>query len=253
MRQAAPEWFADGEFWKFIVPWMFHEGRWGAASEEISQVLDLIPIRGSGQVLDLCCGPGRHALELARRGYSVTGIDLTEAYVEKARALAERQRLQAEFTQCDMRDLEFELRYDLALNMFTSFGYFERVEDDYRVASKVERALLPGGSFLIEMIGKEVAARHFRAQERIEKGGVVVLEEKKVLGAWERIWFRRTVICRGKTSTYVASHRLYSGCELKELLLTAGFVNPRIYGSLEGVPYDENARRLVVVATKKSL
>src|SRR5436190_20649919 len=85
------------------------------------------------RVLDLACGSGRHALSFARRGYiDVTGIDLSPTLLAEARHSAEFEGLPVRFFERDMRDIPEE-RFDLTLNLFTSFGYFESDEENAAV------------------------------------------------------------------------------------------------------------------------
>ena len=77
------------------------------------------------RILDLCCGPGRYAVELAHRGYDVVGLDINEQYLALARQLAEREGVLATFLTGDMREIPFESHFDAIINVHTSFGYFD--------------------------------------------------------------------------------------------------------------------------------
>ena len=81
-------------------------------------------------VLDIACGAGRHAHELARLGYCVTGNDLSPFLLEEARKEALKSQLQLQLTCCDMRNIPASALYDLVVQLFTSFGYFDLKEDD---------------------------------------------------------------------------------------------------------------------------
>lgn len=95
-------------------------------------------------MLDLCCGPGRHVLEFARRGFRVTGVDRTQRYLEAARATALSEGLAVELVQADMRDFSRPPTFDLALNLFSSFGYFAEAADDLQVLKNLNASLAPG-------------------------------------------------------------------------------------------------------------
>ena len=71
------EWFEDESFWSEMYPFMFPEERFHLADEQIDKALALVDYQG-GDVLDLCCGPGRHSLALAKRGIRVTAVDRSE-------------------------------------------------------------------------------------------------------------------------------------------------------------------------------
>ncbi|NIT57732.1 MAG: methyltransferase domain-containing protein, partial [Aliifodinibius sp.] len=113
-------------------------------------------IEASSPILDLGCGIGRHTLELAHRGFTVTGVDRTQTYLNKAREKARIGGLEVEFVQADMRSFRRTGAFEAVINLFSSFGYFENPEEDRRVVENVYDSLKPGGRFLVEMMGKEV-------------------------------------------------------------------------------------------------
>ena len=89
----------------------------------MTNIVSLLKIDPGASILDLCCGPGRHSLELSRRGFSLTGVDRTKSYLEKARKQAETEGLKVEFIQEDMRSFCKSNTFDVVINLFTSsFG-----------------------------------------------------------------------------------------------------------------------------------
>jgi SAM-dependent methyltransferase len=198
-------------------------------------------------VLDACCGPGRHSLELASRGYRVTGIDITEAYLEAARESA-CGLATARFIHADVREFEMPRAFDLAINLYTSFGYFADPAEDLAALRRLREALKEGGALVLETTGKETAARDFTAGESFERGGWNVRTEFAVVGAWEGLR-NRWILSRGDEKADRAFVlRLYSGTELRAALLDAGFAEVRILGGLDGSPYDQDAKSLVALA-----
>ncbi|HZT42647.1 MAG TPA: class I SAM-dependent methyltransferase, partial [Chthonomonadaceae bacterium] len=231
------------------APVMFDEARWGAAPEQVDQVLALLDVAPEATLLDLCCGPGRHSLELARRGFRVTGVDRTVFHLETARKGAQAENLNVGFVQEDMRRFCRPEAFDGAINLFTSFGYFADPADDRQVLENIHRSLKPGARLVMDVIGKEVLARRFRERHWSENNGVFILEEPKILQNWSWIETRWIVFAEGKKHAFTVSHRLYSAAELAALLEASGFAGVEIYGDLAGAPYDQNAKRLVAVAT----
>jgi len=153
MQEVKP-WHEQDTFWKTVAPVLFVQRRWEDAPAEVEQVVSLLGIEPGAHVLDLCCGVGRHSLELARRGFQVTGVDRTRPYLDRAARQAEAEGLKVEFVQSDMRDFCRPDAFDAVVNLFTSFGYFEDPEDDCQVALNMYRSLKSGGVFLIDMMGK---------------------------------------------------------------------------------------------------
>ncbi|MGB2696438.1 MAG: methyltransferase domain-containing protein [Candidatus Zixiibacteriota bacterium] len=243
-------WHEEDSFWTKFAPVMFHQGRLEKAKEEVGNIISLLGVSPDASILDLCCGPGRHSLELARRDFKVTGVDRTKTYLDKARKLAKKEHLKAKFIQKDMREFCVPNTFNAAINLFTSFGYFEDHKDDEKVLRNVSRSLKRKGIFLIDTMGKEVLARIVRERDWLEIDGNIILEERKVCKDWTWIESRWVLLKDGKREEYTVSHRLYSAAELSLLLKQIGFKQIEVYGDLAGAPYDHTARRLVAVAHK---
>jgi len=201
-------------------------------------------------VLDLCCGPGRHSLELSRRGFTVTGVDRTAAYLDRAKKQAEAEGLEVEFVQEDMRNFSRPEAFDGAINMYTSFGYFEDPADDKRVIENIHRSLQAGGKLIMDTMAKEILARKFQERTWQEVGGALWLEERKIINDWTMTENRWILVKDGTVDEFNFSLRLYSASELSALLWECGFSEVKIFGDLAGAPYDHEAKRLIAVAKK---
>lgn len=244
-------WYEQDEFWRTFAPLIFNSERMLSAGQEVEQIVSLLKLQPGVSICDLCCGPGRHSLELARRGYCVTGVDRTGLYIEQAKKKANEERLNIRFVQDDMRSFCEPNAFDAVINVFTSFGYFEEATDDRRVPENVYKSLKKGGKFLIDIIGKEVLARIFQEKRWWEEGGAIILEEAKLSEDWSLVDNRWIIIREGKRDEFRFSLRLYSAAQLSELLKSGGFGQVEIYGDLGGSPYDQKADRLVVVGCKE--
>ncbi|MGE3107996.1 MAG: class I SAM-dependent methyltransferase [Phycisphaerales bacterium] len=241
-------WHETDAFWSEFGPQMFHAKRWERTPGEVDGVLAMLGLGAGARVLDMPCGPGRHSLELARRGFRVTGVDRTRAYLEEARRRADAERLEIEWVHEDMRTFERPGTYNAVLNLYTSFGYFRDSSENLRALQAMHRALRPGGRLLMEVMGKEVLARTFK--ERIwepQPDGSIYLAETRVLDNWSWVESRWMVVRGGEIRETLVSHYVYSAVELIGWLERAGFSGCRALGSLAGVPYDHAAERLVVV------
>jgi SAM-dependent methyltransferase len=250
-----PEWFNEGRFWQAFSPVMFDSRLMSEPPVVADGVTRLagLDLYGGGassapRLLDQCCGFGRMALELSRRGFAVTGVDITDFYLDAARNGAAREGLDAEFIREDVRAFRRRAFFDIAVNLYISFGYFENEADDLLVARNARESLADGGAFIIETLGKEIAARDFVKREWFPKGDFTVLTEYAVLGAWERLQNRWIMMKDGKTFERVFSQRLYSARELRTLLLSAGFSRVEAWGNWDGAPYNEDAERLIAAA-----
>jgi SAM-dependent methyltransferase len=244
------EWHEQDSFWQTMAPKLFAGRHWEQAPQQVERMIALLRLEPGAAVLDLCCGPGRHALELAHRGFRVTGVDRTASYLEQARIQAEREGLSLELVQEDMRAFCRPEAFDAAINVYTSFGYFKDPSDDRRVLVNLHRSLKQEGILLIDTMGKEVLARIFRERDWHEQDGVIYLEEREVQPGWGWIENRWIMLKDGERKDFTLGHRLYSAAELAALLADVGFASVDVYGDLEGAPYDHQAKRLIAVARK---
>lgn len=239
------EWFQDPRFWDVMAGVMFDQARWDAVPEEVDGVVALAGLEPGAHVLDLCCGPGRHALELARRGFTVTGVDLHAPYLEQARA----KDADVEWVHADMREFRRDGAFDAAVILFSSFGFFEDPEDDRRVARNVCRSLKPGGALLIDTMSKEVLARKFQPRGWHElDDGSILLQDRRLVDGWGGIRTTWTLIRGRDQESFTFALRLYAGTELAALLQDAGFETVKLFGWFDGRPYDHEARRLLSLA-----
>jgi 2-polyprenyl-3-methyl-5-hydroxy-6-metoxy-1,4-benzoquinol methylase len=242
------EWFEDEQFWDAYASTMFDDERWAEVPEIVSRIERLTRLAPGSAVLDACCGPGRHSIEFASRGYRVTGLDLTESYLEAARESGSGLA-NLDFVRADIRRFDGGGRFDLAVNLFTSFGYFADPADDLEALMRMRAALRPGGAFVLEAQGKETSVRDFVAGESFEHAGCQVSTEYSVVGPWEGLR-ERWILSRGGERIADRSFvlRLYSGVEMRRALVEAGFAKVEIFGDLDASPYDEKAKTLVALA-----
>jgi len=244
------EWFDDDSFWRELSPFLFTKERLAAADDHVEKALDLARPRGR-KALDLACGPGRCSVALARRGFTVTGVDRTKLLLDRARSRARRAGVAVEWVRADMRDFVREEAFDLALSMFTSFGYFDEKEEDLAVLRNVLASLKPGGVFLMELVGKEFLAGVFQptTMDTLPDGSRLV-QNHEIFDDWTRIRNEWVLVRKGRTRTFRFHHTIYSGQELKDRLHAAGFARIQLFGSLEGHPYGRDSERLVAVARR---
>jgi SAM-dependent methyltransferase len=243
-------WHSEDAFWELFEPLLFNQQRQLLAKEQVTQIEKLLQIDRGTEILDLCCGNGRHSLELSERGYTVTGVDRTERYISAAQFEAQKRSLNANFLVGDMRDYRSPNHYDVILNLFGSFGYFEDSSDEYKVVKNMYDSLRPGGQFLIETMGKEILARNFHSRDWSEEGDMLILSEKTITQNWGRVETLWIAIRGAERIEYRSSVRSYSAVELSMLFNDCGFSETLVYGSLNGSRYDQEAKRLVVVGCK---
>jgi SAM-dependent methyltransferase len=250
MKHDDGNWFESESFWTALFPFMFPEASFAAAAENVPKVAALTGVAG-GQVLDLACGPGRYAIPLAQAGYAVTGVDRTRFLLDKARERASRAGAKIEWIEQDMRDFIRPAAFDLALNVFTSFGYFDEWAENRRVLANIYASLKPGGAFLFDHLGKEVLAARFQPTRSDSlPDGTLLFHRQSIMDDWSRIEAEWTLVAGDRATRFRLRHWLYSGQEIRELLAGVGFVEIALQGTLDGAPYDPQAQRLIAFARK---
>lgn len=202
-------------------------------------------------VLDMACGAGRHALELARLDYSVTGNDLSPFLLEEARKAASESSLSIDWTCCDMRDIQSDSLYDLVVQLFTSFGYFDMKEDDQLVLQRVYKLLKRGGWYVLDLLNPLHLANNLVAQSRRTVGELAVYEDRELHD--NRIVKRMTISSpSGETITFRESVRLYNEEEILAMLQQEGFAVSSIVGNYDGEPFLKNdSPRMMIFCQKR--
>jgi len=240
------QWFEDDKFWQSLYPWMFAERRFQSAPEEVDRLLALSGV-SQGAVLDLCCGPARHALLLAQKGFRVTGVDRSTFLLNKAREHSAGADI--EFVQSDARKFLRPGAFDLALSLFTSFGYFETRAEDLALLRNFRENLKKGGVLVMDLLGREcTAALHCRTHwEQVGDGGICI-QHAEVLPGWTKVHNHWLLVKGDHARHFEFDLNVYSAQELAAALEAAGFSDVRIFGSLAGTPYDGTATRLVARA-----
>ena len=153
----------DPQWYKKIWTLDVQDASWvEPTAREVDFAVEVLQLRGRERVLDLACGFGRHALELARRGYPVVGVDITPEYVDEARKRAAAERLEAEFIRADLREVSFHDEFDVVLNLADgAIGYLEAEQENLKIFDVIASALRPGGRHLMGICNAAYAEKHF--------------------------------------------------------------------------------------------
>lgn len=246
MAKTPKQWFEDFFGSDYLIRYLHPETE--AQVEAIDKILH---VRKAGRILDVACGAGRHSIGLAKRGYRVTGYDLSTALLAEARKAARVAGVKPTFVHGDMRRLGYTSAFDAAISMFTSFGYFDRPEDDRQVLRGIVRALRPRGKFLMELFNREGLVSTLPNQSwQARDDGSVVLEDASFDLLRGRFETRQILIDRKGTRDFTASVRAYTLAELKEMLDSTGLFVHRVLGGLDLSPYSARSRRMVLYAVK---
>jgi D-alanine-D-alanine ligase len=224
--------------------------------EVIESVLGLQP---TARILDVCGGQGRHVLELARRGYQhLTVLDYSDFLLDRGRWEATASGVNVTFCQGDARDMPLPTAgFDVVLLMGNSFNCFVDAMDDHRVLAEVARTLVPGGRFLLDLIDRDIALRHFCSESWHEATDDIVVCWKREL-AHDVIRVRELVLSKatGILRDRAYAERLYSPESIRQLLTEGGFHDiviqhgAFVYDPDQGIDYGLATNRMLVTAAK---
>jgi len=226
--------------------------------EDAALVVDLIErcisVDKDSRILDLCCGDGRHSVEFAKRGYNnITSLDLSAVLLNVGKRRISRQRFNdasVDFIKADMRTLPFSSCFDLVVNLFTSFGYFEDGENKDVIIS-IKGILKKGGYLFLDYLNKAYVYNNLKPETISRVNCKVVTERRSLVDLGRRIEKKIIIESNGNTEDYLESVRIYSPEELVEMFTQIGFEITNIFGDYTGSSLKENSPRTILVAKKE--
>jgi SAM-dependent methyltransferase len=245
---AADEWWKDFfsglivDFWRAAMPEEI-------TRDEAEFLLEHLRLSYGSRVLDVPCGAGRLAIELAARGCRLMGVDISAEFLDAAREGARERDLSIEWRQSEMRDLPWSSEFDAAYCAGSSFGFLGE-EGDAEFLRAVSRALRPGGRFFADFKASESLLPNLRESHEMRVGDIEFRARNRydpATGTMESFY----TITRGNlVENKRALHRIYACREILRMLAEAGFGNPETYGSVRGEPFRVGSPTLLVVASK---
>jgi SAM-dependent methyltransferase len=230
------------EFCQAVVP----EETTRAEADFLENHLRLGP---GSRALDVPCGAGRHAIELAARGHRLTGVDISSEFLDAARAGALARGVPVEWRRSEMRDLPWSSEFDAAYCAGSSFGFLGD-EGDAEFLRAVSRTLKPRGRFSADFKAAESILPNFREQHEMRVGDLE-FRARNTYDPTRATMESFYIVTRGdRTEKKGAVHRIYTAREILRMLEEAGLSGFETFGSIEGEPYRLGSPTLVVVAVK---
>lgn len=203
-------------------------------------------IHPGDRVLDLCCGNGRHSIALRDFGCDVVGFDLSQ---DLLRDFQKHSEGAISMVRGDMRRLSFLPAFDVVVNLFTSFGYFDSDQENFQVIRGVAKVLKPGGRYALDFLNAEqVRSALVPVSARDLDHGYSVHEERRIEN--ERVEKTVELFKDGETiRRWEESVRLFTAADLTKAFTEAGFSAPRIFGDFDGSPHTAESPRTILVAS----
>lgn len=211
-----------------------------------------IPVSTNAKILDIACGAGRHSLELARRGFDVTGFDLSKFLINEAKKNlrnSKERNLKAKFLIRDMRSFDFKNSFDIAVNMFTSFGYFPDDKENFKVIENVSSSLKNNGYFVFDFINDKYLRKHLVPSTIKKHDGSTLIQKRFIKGGF--VFKKIQIKSSNETLEFEEVLKLYSYSELKKVFGSYGLKFEKAFGDYFGNKFNEtNSQRLIIFAKK---
>ncbi|HZJ56004.1 MAG TPA: class I SAM-dependent methyltransferase [Myxococcaceae bacterium] len=233
------------QFWRAVIPP-------GATRDEVDFVERALGPGRPGRLLDLPCGEGRHALELARRGHQVTAIDLSPHAVTRAGEEARREGLSVELRVGDMRSPP-PGPFDGACCLGNSIGYLSH-RDLRAFLRAMHAALRPGARWVVDTgTAAESLLPRFGGDDRtLEAAGIRFDVRQRYDPVEGRLRQEATLVRGQERQEGPISYGVYTVAELRRLFLEAGWSVVGLHGALDGRPFAVGDPRLLIVAERRA-
>lgn len=229
--------------------------KWGLldrTEKEIRFLIQHLALKKKDKILDLCCGQGRHAIALVKKGYNVIGLDFSDYLLRIARRRMRKEKVKVRFIKQDAREMNFQEEFDVVYNLFTSgFGYFSE-EDNEKFIQKAAQALKPGGRFCLDTSNVVFILKNYKKVMWYEHPqGLVKMENKfnakTFVNKTKNIFISR----QGKRKEMTMFVRMYTFPEIKNIFKNNNLKIKKAFGSFSGSQkFSEETKRLIVVAEK---
>lgn len=219
------------------------------AYHEVKKMMDWLNLPKSTVVLDLCCGMGRHSMALSEFGYDVTGVDLSEVLLAEAVKLDTKS--QVKWLKGDMREVPLDRTFDVVVNLFTSFGYFDDDAQNEQVIHEIHRLLKENGRYIIDFLNPIYVKKNLVPQSERSENGLTIRESRCIEEGFVR---KRIVISQEGVPDrhYLEQVKLYERVSFETMLQNAGLHIDHVYGSYDGHNYDpQTSSRMIFVGHKE--
>jgi len=215
----------------------------------VNSIISVINIKSKSKILDLACGAGRHSIEFAKKGFPVTAVDLSKNLLKNAKINAQNANVNINFMQADLRNFYINEKFDLVLNLFTSFGYFETDEDNFKVFQIAYNYLHENGFFVFDYFNKKHVENNLIPSTNFKINDTEIIQKRYIKNG--RVIKDITIKKNGYEKHFNESVKIYSLKKIKSELVVNKFKIKNIFGSFDKAEYDENlSDRIIIIAQK---
>jgi SAM-dependent methyltransferase len=219
------------------------------AERLVKLILDNLNFEANSKVLDMACGSGRHAIIFSKKGFDVTAIDISERLVANARVNALQNNVKINFVLSDILEYNTNQKFKLALNLFTSIGYFESDEDNFRVIKKAYDLLIDGGYFVLDYFNKNFLLKNLVPTTVFSENGLRITQNRSIQG--NRIRKDITIENRDTIEEFYESVRLFNHLEISNFFMEVGFTDYKEFGDYYGNNFDNDSSTRLIIFGKK--
>lgn len=219
------------------------------AKKLVQLILDNVSLNRDARILDLACGAGRHSVLFARHGFKVTAVDLSKHLLEVAKKSAEAEGVGVNFIRSDLREFSISSKFDLVVNLFTSFGYFQSDEENFKMFKVASDHLKDSGYLVLDYLNKKFIENNLVPQSVEEIEGGKIIQERKIEG--ERVIKTIKIRKNGNDSEFYESVRMYGIADLERIFEETGFKIQNVFGNSDGSSFDlETSPRIIFIARR---
>jgi 2-polyprenyl-3-methyl-5-hydroxy-6-metoxy-1,4-benzoquinol methylase len=238
------EWFSSEEY---LTVYAHRDEK--EAQQLLELILKNVRLSKESRILDLACGAGRHSIAFAQKGYNVTAIDLSESLLNIGRKEASKLGLQIEFSKQDIRTVKVEGFFQLVLNLFTSFGYFENDRENFDIFRTAYRYLFKDGYFVFDFLNESYVKSHLVPFSEDEKNSCIIKQSRSIESG--SVVKKIELRFGDKQQVFFEKVKLYDYNILTNELQKTGFMIAGLYGDYNGGKFNkETSSRLIAICKK---
>jgi SAM-dependent methyltransferase len=216
---------------------------------EIDFLLSKISIPDAGFILDIGCAFGRHSIELAQRGYSVVGVDPSQAMIEASRQASSGMDKPPQFVQVSAEDYQTDQYFDAVMCLFTTLGQIEGDQDNHRLVGQAANLLKPGGYFIVEVPHCKWLIKNLKTNEEFQTPESNTVIERSYNTEDSIVTEIFTIETPAERRVFLLRYRIFDIMELEQLLRSSGLKVINTYGGYQDVPLDKESPVIVMFST----